>query len=67
MLDHENEHEKALKTLASFPVSNLALHVYMFIANSHSKAFICLSFVQKNLPVTLSFRQCLILPEYKLL
>ena len=27
MLDHENEHEKALKTLASFPVSNLALHV----------------------------------------
>ena len=28
MLNHENEHEKALKTLASFPVSNLALHVY---------------------------------------
>ena len=28
MLNHENEHEKALKTLASFPASNLALHVY---------------------------------------
>ena len=28
MLDYENEHEKALKTLESFPVSNLALHVY---------------------------------------
>ena len=28
MLNHENEHEKALKTLASFPVSNLALYVY---------------------------------------
>ena len=28
MLYHENEHEKALKTLASFPVSNLALYVY---------------------------------------
>ena len=25
MLNHENEHEKARKTLASFPVSNLAL------------------------------------------
>ena len=28
MLNHENELEKALKTLASFPASNFALHVY---------------------------------------
>ena len=30
VLNHENEHEKALKTLESFPASNLALHVSKF-------------------------------------
>ena len=32
MLSYENEHEKALKTLAGFPVSNLALYVYSKVA-----------------------------------
>ena len=64
MLDHENEHEKALKTLASFPVSNLALHVYSKFAFQGIYMF---EFCPKNLPITLCFRQCLILHEYKLL
>ena len=48
MLNHENEHEKALKTLASFPVSNLALHVYSKFAFQGIYMF---EFAQKNLPI----------------
>ena len=60
MLDRENEHEKALKTLASFPVSNLAVHVYCkFAFQGLDEGIYMFEFCPKKFTNTLCFQQCL--------